>query len=78
MKGAGYVLVKCRKERVEEVYKEMEKLEEVKDIYAINGEYDIIAKIEVSDISKVPNAVLKIRSVDGVLATKTFTVVNLE
>ena len=78
MKGMGYVLVKCKKDGVEKVYKEMEKLEEVRDIYAISGEYDIIAKIKVADISKIPNAVLKIRFIDGVVSTKTFTVVNLE
>ena len=74
----GYVLVKCKKESIREVYREMEKLEEVKDIYVVNGEYDIIAKIETKSITEVPSAVLKIRFLDGVIATKTFTIVNIE
>ena len=78
MKGMGYVLVKCKKDMVEKVYKHMEKLDEVKDIYVVDGDYDIIAKIVMNNISDIPEGVLRIRKIDGVVATKTFTVVNIE
>ena len=38
------------------------------------GEYDLIAKIEADDFEKLGNLVVnKIRSIDGVIDTKTLT-----
>ncbi len=76
--GMGYILIKCEKDAVEYVYHEVEKVEEVKDIYVVNGEYDILAKIITSSPREVPHVVLKIRRIPGVRATKTLTVVSLE
>ena len=76
--GMGYILVKCEKDVISKVYKEIEKVTEVKDIYAVNGEYDILAKIVTLSPSEIPRVVLKIRKIPGVHATKTLTVVSLE
>ncbi len=76
--GIGYILIKCEKDGIESVYKEVEKVKEIKDIYAVNGEYDILAKIITNSPAEVPRVVLKIRKIPGIMATKTLTVVNLE
>lgn len=76
--GMGYVLIKCEKDAVEKVYHEVEKVSEVKEVYGVNGEYDVLAKVVTSSPSDVPRVVLEIRRIPGVRATKTFTVVNLE
>lgn len=72
------MLIKCEKDAVENVYREVENVEEVGEVYVVNGEYDVLAKIVTSSPSDVPRAVLKLRRIPGVRATKTFTVVNLE
>ncbi len=76
--GMGYVLIKCERDTIEQVYHEVEKVPEVKDVYGVNGEYDVIAKVVTPSPSEVPRVVLKIRRIPGVRATKTLTVVNLE
>ncbi len=77
-KAIGYVLIKCEKDAVEKVYKVVVKQKNVEDVYAINGEYDILAKVTAKSPTEIPRVILQIRKIPGVAATKTHTVVSLE
>ncbi len=48
------------------------KLEQIVELYPLFGEYDLIAKVEAESLDTIGEIVVsKIRSIDGVKATKT-------
>ncbi|MCX8172590.1 MAG: Lrp/AsnC ligand binding domain-containing protein [Archaeoglobaceae archaeon] len=70
----GFVLIKIAPGKERKVYERVAKIEEVKELYPLFGEYDLIAKIVVRDFEELSDIVVnKIRVVDGVLETKTLT-----
>jgi len=70
----GFVLVKISPRKEKEVYEKLANLEEIEELYPLFGEYDLIAKIVVRDFEELSDVVVKkIRSLDGVLETKTLT-----
>ncbi|AGK61554.1 transcriptional regulator, AsnC family [Archaeoglobus sulfaticallidus PM70-1] len=70
----GFVLVKISPKKEKEVYEKLAELEEIEELYPLFGEYDLIAKIVVRDFEELSDVVVnKIRSLDGVIETKTLT-----
>ncbi|ADC66197.1 transcriptional regulator, AsnC family [Ferroglobus placidus DSM 10642] len=70
----GFVLIKVSPRKEREVYEKIAQIEEVEELYPLFGEYDLIAKIVVRDFEHLSDVVVKkIRSIDGVLETKTLT-----
>ena len=70
----GFVLISAAPARGHYVYKELSKVPEIVELHPLFGEYDLIAKIEADDFDKLGNIVVsKIRSVEGVIDTKTLT-----
>lgn len=72
--AVGFVLVTTMPGKEHEIYLTMKKIPEVKEIYPVFGDYDIIAKIDAKDIETLGNVVVgKIRSIPGIAETKTLT-----
>ncbi len=70
----GFVLIKVFPTKEREVYEKLAELDEVEELYPLFGEYDLIAKIVVRDFEHLSEVVLKkIRTIDGVVETKTLT-----
>ncbi len=70
----GFVLIKVSPTKERYVYDKLAELEEVEELYPLFGEYDLIAKIVVRDFEHLSEVVLKkIRTIDGVVETKTLT-----
>ena len=70
----GFVLIKVMPRMESSVYEKLVKLSEVEELYPLFGEYDLIAKINVKDFEELSDVVVnKIRSIDGVIETKTLT-----
>ena len=70
----GFVLIKAAPGHEHEVYNKLSKVREIKELYPLFGEYDLITKIEVEDFEKLGSIVVnKIRLIDGVIDTKTLT-----
>ncbi len=70
----GFVLVKVFPGKEREVYDKLARLGEVEELYPLFGEYDLIAKIVVRDFEELSDVVVnKIRTIDGVVETKTLT-----
>ncbi|OYT33879.1 Lrp/AsnC family transcriptional regulator [Archaeoglobales archaeon] len=70
----GFVLIKVFPGKEREVYDKLAKLKEIEELYPLFGEYDLIAKVVVKDFEELSNIVVnRIRSVDGVVETKTLT-----
>jgi DNA-binding Lrp family transcriptional regulator len=70
----GFVLINTTSELEHEVYNKLLKVPQIIEIYPLFGEYDLIAKIEAENYEKLGKMVIdKIRSLMGVLDTKTLT-----
>ena len=56
------------------MYNKLSKVKEIIELHPLFGEYDIIAKIEAEDFEKLASIIVeKIRSINGVIDTKTLT-----
>lgn len=70
----GFVLISAAPSREHDVYNKLSKVPEVIELHPLFGEYDLIAKIEAEDFENLGVVVVnKIRSIDGVIDTKTLT-----
>jgi len=74
----GFVLVSVMAKREKEVFDEMGKIEEIVDLHPLFGEYDIIAKIKAESHEAIATVVVdKIRSIPGVVDTRTMTRIKM-
>ena len=70
----GFVLISAAPAREHEVYNKLLETPEILELHPLFGEYDLIAKIEAEDFEKLGELVVdKIRSIEGVIDTKTLT-----
>ena len=70
----GFILIKAAPALEHEVYNNLSNIPQILELYPLFGEYDLIAKIEAEDFNKLGEIVIdKIRSIKGVLDTKTLT-----
>ncbi len=70
----GFVLIKVFPGKEREVYDKLISLKEVEELYPLFGEYDLIAKVVVRSLEELSDVVVnKIRTIDGVVETKTLT-----
>ena len=68
----GYVLLNVSPGTEHDVYLQLQQLESVSDATVLFGDYDVIVKLEASDLSSIAKAVVEsIRQIPGVLDTKT-------
>jgi DNA-binding Lrp family transcriptional regulator len=70
----GFILINAAPAHEHEVYNKLSKVPEIVEVHPLFGEFDIIAKIESEDFERLGNIIVnKIRSIDGVIDTKTLT-----
>ena len=70
----GFVLITIAPMHEHDVYTKLSKVPEIIELYPLFGEYDLLAKIEGDDFENLGVIVVnKIRSIDGVIDTKTLT-----
>jgi len=68
----GFVLIATAPAKEHKVYNELLKVKEIIELYPLFGDYDLIAKVEIKDMDNLGKFVVsKIRSIDGVVDTKT-------
>jgi DNA-binding Lrp family transcriptional regulator len=73
----AYVLVKIAPEKEKEVFNKINKLPELLEVRLLFGDYDIIGKIEANTFDELGEIVVdKIRSIEGVIDTKTLTAIE--
>lgn len=74
----GFIFIKIKAGSTENVIKELNKIEEVKEAHAVLGDIDIITKVEAQDSETIAKVVLsKIHQIDGIERTATHIVVPL-
>ena len=70
----GFVLINVAPAHEHEVYNKLSKISQIIELHPLFGEYDLIAKIEADDFEELGTIIVnKIRSITGVLDTKTLT-----
>lgn len=71
-KAIGFALLTISPLKEKEVYDRLGDIPEVVEVHPLFGEYDILLKIETTDIDSIGQVVIhKIRSLKGVTDTKT-------
>ena len=74
----GFVLIQVEPTREHEVYKALQGVAGLVEVYPLFGENDLIAKVEATDLDGLGHVIVAgIRSIPGVSSTKTFTVAKL-
>lgn len=75
----GFVLIKTSPAVEHVVYNDLLKSKKLIDLHPLMGEYDLIAKIEAKDFEQLGEIIVNyIRSVKGVIDTKTLTGMNFK
>jgi DNA-binding Lrp family transcriptional regulator len=70
----GFVLINVAPAQEHEVYNKLSTIPQVVELHPLFGEYDLIAKIDAADFEELGTIIVnKIRSITGVLDTKTLT-----
>ncbi len=70
----GFVLITTAPTHEHDVYTKLSKVPEIIELHPLFGEYDLLARIEADDFENLGVIVVnKIRSIDGVIDTKTLT-----
>ena len=70
----GFVLINVAPAHEHDVYNKISKIPQIVEIHPLFGEYDLIAKIDATDFEELGTIIVnKIRSIIGVLDTKTLT-----
>ena len=70
----AYLLIRTDPGKEYEVYNQLLKVPEVRDLMPLFGEYDLICKIDGPDLDNLGQTILgRIRSISGVANTRTLT-----
>ncbi len=76
--SVAFILVSTVPGKEQEVYNKISKVNYVVEIHPLFGEYDLIVKLDAKDYSELGKVVVEqIRTIDGVIDTKTLTGINL-
>ena len=72
--AVGFVLINVAPAHEHDVYNKLSKIPQIVELHPLFGEYDLIAKIDANDFEELGTIIVnKIRSITGVLDTKTLT-----
>jgi DNA-binding Lrp family transcriptional regulator len=72
--AVGFVLINVATAHEHDIYNKLLKIPQIVELHPLFGEYDLIAKIDAKDFEELGTIIVnKIRSITGVLDTKTLT-----
>ncbi|MCL4342905.1 MAG: Lrp/AsnC ligand binding domain-containing protein [Candidatus Thermoplasmatota archaeon] len=76
--SVAFVLISTIPGKEREVYDKISKIKYVAELHPLFGEYDLMVKIDATDFSELGKIVIdQIRTIDGVIDTKTLTGIKL-
>ncbi len=74
----GFVLMHVSPLHEHEVFKKLSTIPEIIELHSLFGEYDLIAKIEAESYERIGQIIIqKIRTIEGIVDTKTLTGIKL-
>jgi DNA-binding Lrp family transcriptional regulator len=75
--SSAFVLLNTELGREEEIIKDLQKFEGIREVYKVYGVYDIIAKVEFDNMDKVKETIAwKLRKLPGVKSTLTMIIMK--
>jgi len=74
--NSAFVLINTVPDQMERVLENIEEIEFVEEAYMLYGVYDVVAVIKTDTSDDLKRTILRIRTVKGVTATLTLTVVS--
>lgn len=73
----AFIFINAEVGSEDEALKQLRKMENVKEAYAVYGVYDIVAKVEAETIGKLKEVITsKVRKLRGVRSTLTMMVIE--
>ena len=70
----SFILITAAPAHEHNIFNKLSKVPEIIELHPLFGEYDLIAKIEAENFESIGDIVLnKIRTIEGILDTKTLT-----
>jgi DNA-binding Lrp family transcriptional regulator len=70
----GFVLISTAPSKETDVFNQLKSIDNIVEVHPLFGEYDLIAKIDAKDFNTLGQIVVdKIRTISGVIDTKTLT-----
>ncbi|MEM2900837.1 MAG: Lrp/AsnC ligand binding domain-containing protein [Thermoplasmata archaeon] len=77
--SVAFVMVKTEASQEKKVHAALQKINEIKELHPLFGEYDLIAKVEAKNYDAMGAIIVeKIRTIPGVLDTKTLVGIKLK
>lgn len=68
----AFVLIKVDKGKIQDVASTLSAFEEVKEVYSVTGEYDLVAKVQVKEYENMSDIVTdKFQKINEIVSTKT-------
>ena len=68
----GFALLSISPLKEKEVFEALHSISEIAEVHPLFGEYDILVKIQCTDIDEIGEVIIKkIRSLNGIVDTKT-------
>jgi len=67
----GVTMVNVQPGREKHVYEEIKRIENVKEVYHVFGEFDFVVIIKAENLSDLNTTVDRIRGISGVIKTQT-------
>jgi DNA-binding Lrp family transcriptional regulator len=68
----GYVFIDAAPTKEFDIYTQLLKIPQIRDVHVLYGEYDLIAKVESDDYPQLADVVFnRIRDIKGIVQTKT-------
>ena len=79
MRATAYVLICVKVGKAKDVFRELQKLDNLYQVDAVMGPYDIIVTLQDSDFASIGATVIdKIQLINGVTKTVTCNVVSMQ
>ncbi|MDT7891507.1 MAG: Lrp/AsnC ligand binding domain-containing protein [Thermoproteota archaeon] len=73
----AFIFIVAEPNKIDKVGTEVRKIENVKEAYAVTGEFDIVIKVEAKDFSELSKVVKdKLLNIAGVVKTTTSVVIE--
>ncbi len=67
----AFILLITDSVNTEDIYKKLKKMEQVKEVYMIYGDYDIIFKVEVKNLAELSSFTMEIRKNFNIKSSST-------
>jgi DNA-binding Lrp family transcriptional regulator len=74
--STAFVMINAELDSENELVKELEKLDSIREVHPVYGVYDIVVKVEAETMEQLKEVIMRIRKLDKIRSTLTMTVME--